>query len=36
MVAAIPICRLVTVQDSGHSVPLDNPPGFLAALEGFV
>jgi len=36
MVATIPNCRLVTVADSGHSVPLDNPPGFLEAVRGFV
>ncbi len=36
MVEAIPTCRLVQVADSGHSVPLDNPDGFLAAVRGFL
>ena len=36
MVAAIPNCRLVEVQDSGHSVPLDNPAGFLEAVRDFL
>jgi pimeloyl-ACP methyl ester carboxylesterase len=36
MVETIPQCRLVTVQDSGHSVPLDNPTGFLDAVRGFL
>lgn len=36
MVAEIPDCRLVIVQESGHSVPLDNPPGFRASVEGFL
>jgi pimeloyl-ACP methyl ester carboxylesterase len=36
MVKEIPDCRLVTVQDSGHSVPLDNPPGFLQAVQTFL
>jgi pimeloyl-ACP methyl ester carboxylesterase len=36
MVREIPDCRLVTVPDSGHSVPLDNPPGFLAATRTFL
>lgn len=36
MVQEIPNCRLVEVPDAGHSVPLDNPDGFLAALRGFL
>ncbi len=36
MVAEIPDCRLVTVQESGHSVPLDNPPGFRESVRGFL
>jgi pimeloyl-ACP methyl ester carboxylesterase len=36
MVATIPNCRLVEVQESGHSVPLDNPRGFLDAMRTFV
>jgi esterase len=36
MVETIPICRLVTVEESGHSVPLDNPSGFLEAVRGFL
>ncbi len=36
MASTIPDCRLVEVQESGHSVPLDNPKGFLAALDTFL
>jgi pimeloyl-ACP methyl ester carboxylesterase len=36
MVRSIPNCRLVEVSDSGHSVPLDNPTGFLAAVKTFL
>ncbi len=36
MVREIPRCRLVEVADSGHSVPLDNPSGFLAAVRPFL
>lgn len=36
MVQEIPDCRLVIVQESGHSVPLDNPPGFREAVRGFL
>ncbi len=36
MVNSIPNCRLVEVADSGHSVPLDNPTGFLRAVEPFL
>jgi pimeloyl-ACP methyl ester carboxylesterase len=36
MVTAIPNCRLVDVQDSGHAVPLDNPAGFLEAVRDFL
>ena len=36
MVHEIPNCRLVEVPDAGHSVPLDNPAGFIAAVDGFL
>jgi esterase len=36
MVETIPSCELVTVEASGHSVPLDNPTGFLEAVRGFL
>lgn len=36
MVREIPNCRLVEVPDSGHSVPLDNPSGFLDAVRPFL
>jgi pimeloyl-ACP methyl ester carboxylesterase len=36
VVSSIPNCRLVEVPDSGHSVPLDNPTGFLRAVEPFL
>jgi pimeloyl-ACP methyl ester carboxylesterase len=36
MVQVIPNCRLIEVPDSGHSVPLDNPRGFLAAVQPFL
>jgi pimeloyl-ACP methyl ester carboxylesterase len=36
VVNSIPNCRLVEVADSGHSVPLDNPTGFLSAVEPFL
>ncbi len=36
MAASIPNCQLVEVRDSGHSVPLDNPTGFLSAVEPFL
>jgi len=36
MVQSIPNCRLVEVAESGHSVPLDNPRGFLDAVRGFL
>jgi len=36
MTREIPSCQLVEVQDSGHSVPLDNPAGFLAAARPFL
>jgi pimeloyl-ACP methyl ester carboxylesterase len=36
MVDVIPNCTLVTVQESGHSVPLDNPPGFREAVRAFL
>lgn len=29
-------CTLVEVPNAGHSVPLDNPPGFLAAASAFL
>ena len=33
MAQAMPNCQLVTVRDAGHSIPLDNPAGFLAAVR---
>jgi pimeloyl-ACP methyl ester carboxylesterase len=36
MVQSIPNCQLVEVPNSGHSVPLDNPAGFLHAVRGFL
>jgi pimeloyl-ACP methyl ester carboxylesterase len=29
-------CRLVTVPEAGHSIPLDNPQGFIAAVRPFL
>jgi pimeloyl-ACP methyl ester carboxylesterase len=29
-------CRLVEVRGSGHSVPLDQPDGFLEAVRSFL
>jgi pimeloyl-ACP methyl ester carboxylesterase len=36
MIDNIPNCRLVEVENSGHSVPLDNPTGFLSAVRTFL
>jgi pimeloyl-ACP methyl ester carboxylesterase len=36
MVQIIPGARLESVADSGHSVPLDAPEGFLAAARAFL
>lgn len=36
MVRTIPNCQLVEVPDAGHSVPLDNPSGFIAAVRPFL
>ncbi len=36
MLEEIPDCTLVTVNDSGHSVPLDNPAGFREAVRDFL
>jgi pimeloyl-ACP methyl ester carboxylesterase len=36
MVETIPDVRLVLVENSGHSVPLDAPDGFLAAARTFL
>jgi pimeloyl-ACP methyl ester carboxylesterase len=36
MVETIPNCRLVEVPDAGHSVPGDNPSGFMAAVRTFL
>jgi pimeloyl-ACP methyl ester carboxylesterase len=36
MAATIPDCRLIEVPDAGHSVPLENPAGFLAAVKTFL
>jgi pimeloyl-ACP methyl ester carboxylesterase len=32
----MPNCKLVTVAESGHPVPLDNPDGFIAAVKPFL
>lgn len=34
--AAIKGAKVVEVPNAGHSVPLDNPPGFLQAVRGFI
>jgi esterase len=36
MLREIPQCTLVTVPNAGHSVPLDNPSGFIAAVQPFI
>ncbi len=36
MVRDIPDCRLIEVPNSGHSVPLDNPTGFLEVVQQFL
>lgn len=36
MVQTIPDARLITIANSGHSVPLDAPDAFLAAARGFL
>lgn len=36
MVREIPNCRLITVPESGHSVPLDNPQEFAQAVATFL
>jgi pimeloyl-ACP methyl ester carboxylesterase len=36
MVREIPDCRMVTVQNSGHSIPLDNPRGLIEAVQTFL
>jgi pimeloyl-ACP methyl ester carboxylesterase len=36
MIGTIPDARLTTVANSGHSVPLDAPEGFLTAARAFL
>ncbi len=36
MTEVMPRCTLVTVPDAGHSIPLDNPQGFIAAVRPFL
>ena len=36
MADVIPSCSFVTVPDAGHTVPGDNPAGFLAELQPFL
>jgi pimeloyl-ACP methyl ester carboxylesterase len=36
MEQTIPNCRVIDVKDSGHSVPLDNPTGFIEAVKTFL
>ncbi|HTE86193.1 MAG TPA: alpha/beta hydrolase [Dehalococcoidia bacterium] len=36
MLEVIPDCRLIEVARAGHSIPLDNPVGWLAAVRPFL
>jgi pimeloyl-ACP methyl ester carboxylesterase len=36
MVGAIPGARLAVVDDAGHSIAVDQPAGFLAAVAPFL
>jgi esterase len=36
MRTTLPNCTVVEVERAGHSVPLDNPPGFLAAVGAWL
>jgi pimeloyl-ACP methyl ester carboxylesterase len=36
MTEVMPNCTLVTVPDAGHSIPLDNPQGFIDAVRPFL
>lgn len=36
MIDLLPDARFVTVADAGHTVPQDNPSGFLEVLRGFL
>jgi pimeloyl-ACP methyl ester carboxylesterase len=36
MTREIPQCTLVEIADSGHSIPLDRPAEFLAAVRTFL
>lgn len=36
MLREIPHCRMVEVPNAGHSIPLDNPQGFIAAVQPFL
>jgi pimeloyl-ACP methyl ester carboxylesterase len=36
MASEVPNCTAVEVADAGHSVPLDNPVGFAAAVLPFL
>jgi pimeloyl-ACP methyl ester carboxylesterase len=36
MLREIPNCRMVEVPNAGHSIPLDNPQGFIAAVQPFL
>jgi pimeloyl-ACP methyl ester carboxylesterase len=36
MVREIPRCAFVEVPDAGHSIPLDNPAGFIASVQPFL
>lgn len=36
MARVMPNCRLVTVPNAGHSIPLDNPDGFIDAVRAFL
>ena len=36
MVREIPDCRFAVVADAGHSIPLEQPTGFLEAVKTFL
>ncbi len=36
MTHVMPNCTLVTVQNAGHAIPLDNPTGFIEAVRPFL
>ena len=36
MTEVMPNCTLATVPDAGHTIPLDNPQGFIATVRPFL